>query len=63
MFYVLRSFLMSLVNVACDFHDNFFIGRKRIWILFIVESLSGLMEGEGKRGVRVFGEDATDLLL
>ena len=54
---------MSLVNVTCDFHDNFFIGRKRIWILFTVESLSGLMEGEGKRGVRVFGEDATDLLL
>ena len=51
---------MSLVNVTHDFHDNFFIGRKRIWILFIVESLSGLMEGEGMRGVRVFGEDATD---
>ena len=24
MFYVLRSFLMSLVNVAYDFHANFF---------------------------------------
>ena len=51
---------MSLVNVACDFHANFLIFRKRIWILFTVESLSGLTEGEGRRGVHVFGEDATD---